>query len=297
MATNLKTGRPHLACEITHDYVVVARATQDGASLDAYTARPLANGSLAPRLTEDNVCNITLVKQALSDAFTTVGARSKDIVAILPDACARIALLEFETLPEKKLEAEGVIRFRLKKTMPFDIDKASVSYDVIRAEGKVRVLAAVVMNSVLTEYETMFRDLGFAPGVVIPSSLAALGNVDTVDPVMVIKSDPNTTTLAIVGNQQLLLFRTLENPGGVTPTAEQLVEDVHASLIFFQDTYNMQVNKILIGGAVDAEQIAPFLESQTNVRVQNLVAAHNLGSAQRDFPASALAGVVGALLG
>jgi type IV pilus assembly protein PilM len=158
-------------------------------------------------------------------------------------------------------------------------------------------MAAVVLSTVLAEYENLFRDLGYAPGIVIPSTLAALGNVDTTDPVLVIKADAATTTLAIVSNNQLMLFRTLENQDVPEVSAEQLVPDVHASLVFFQDTYNTRVDRILVGGLIDAESAASTLESQTGVRVQDLVPAQQLGSTRPNFPASALAGVVGALLG
>jgi type IV pilus assembly protein PilM len=297
MASTHKASGPTLACEITPERVIAARKTDDGVSLDSYTARAIPAGVVVPRLGEANISNGDALKQAIADVLTTVGARTRDIVAILPDASVRIAILDFDTLPDKKADADGVVRFRLKKALPFDVDESVVSYDVFRSEGKVQVVAAIVLASVLNEYEGIFRDLGYAPGFVVPSALAALGNVEEGEPVMVIKSDATTTTVAIVGNGQLLLFRTLENPSAGPPKAEQLAEDVHSSMVFFEDTYNMKVSRILVGGSLEAENIGSTLESQTGVRVQDLVASRHLGAARPNFPASALAGVVGALLG
>ena len=294
MAKTRQYVGPKLACEITPERIIAARAMDDASGIDSYTARSLATGALLPRLAEDNIANADILKQAVSDALTTVGARSHDLISILPDASVRIVLLDFDTLPDKKHDADGVVRFRLKKSLPFDVDHAAVSYNVQNRNGKVQVIAAVVLSSVLAEYENLFRNLGYAPGVVIPSTLAALGNVDTTDSVLVIKTDAVTTTLAIVSNQQLMLFRTLDNQG---VSVEQLVPDVHASLVFFQDTYDMRVNRILVGGLIDAETVRPVLEAQTEVPVQDLVASRHLGSTRPNFPSSALAGVVGALLG
>jgi type IV pilus assembly protein PilM len=296
MATNTRIG-PRVACEVSQERVIAARLTDDGTGLDSYTARPIASGALTPHMAEANIANGDAVRQAVTDALTTVGSRSRDVVAILPDASVRVSLLDFDTLPEKQQDADGVVRFRLKKVLPFDVEKASVSYDVHRSNGHIRAVAAVVLRSVLEEYEGIFRDLGYSPGVVIPSTLAALGNVESGDAALVIKSDAATTTLSIVGNGELLLFRTLENPGGVPPTAEVLVPDVHASLVFFQDSYNMRVDRILVGGSIDAEQVGSELESQTEVRVQDLVSPQRVVSGRTNFPASSLAGVVGALLG
>jgi len=288
---------PSIACELSPERIIAARVTENGSALDSYTGRALASGSLTPRLTEANVGDAGAVQQAVADALTTVGSRSRDVVAILPDASVRVSLLEFEEFPEKHQEADGVVRFRLKKAVPFEVDEATVSYDVVRSNGHIRVVAAVVLNSVLAEYEGVFRALGYQPGIVLPSTLAALGNVEGSESTMVIKSDSTTTTLSIVGGGEVLLFRTLENTGGVPPTADQLVPDVHASLVFFQDTYNMRVDRILVGGLIDAEMVGSVLETQTEIPVKNLVSERHVAAARPNFPASSLAGVVGALLG
>jgi type IV pilus assembly protein PilM len=294
---NTRQSGPKLACEITPERVIAARMTDDGTGLDSYTARSLAAGTLQARMAEENIGNADQLRQAVSDALTTVGAKTHDIIAILPDASVRIALLEFDTLPDRKQDVDGVIRFRLKKSLPFDVDQAALSYDVLKKNGKVHVIAAIVLSSVLAEYETLFRDLGYAPGVVLPSTLASLGNVSETEPVLVIKADASATSLAIVANGELMLFRTLENQGGIVPTGEMLANDVHASLVFFQDTYNMRVDRILVGGLIDPETVGPTLESQTGLRVQSLVPTHHLGNTRPNFPVSSLAGVVGALLG
>jgi type IV pilus assembly protein PilM len=153
------------------------------------------------------------------------------------------------------------------------------------------------LGSVLAEYEQIFRDLGYSPGIVLPSTVASLRNIATNQPVLVIKADSSTTTLAIVANEQLMLLRTLENQSGAAPSFDQLCHDVFSSLVFFQDTYNMRVEHILVGGLLDAETIGNTVEEQTGVPVQDLVRSSYSESTQPNFPVSALAGVVGALLG
>ena len=65
--------------------------------------------------------------------------------------------------------------FRLRKSLPFDVDKAKVSYQAQTSPAGMRVVAAVALNSVLEDYEAAFVEAGFSPGVVLPSMLAALG--------------------------------------------------------------------------------------------------------------------------
>ena len=66
-----------------------------------------------------------------------VAGRSRDITLVIPDASTRILLLDFDTLPEKPQDADAVVRFRLKKSLPFDVDQSSVSFDR-QASGRRR---------------------------------------------------------------------------------------------------------------------------------------------------------------
>ena len=62
----------------------------------------------------------------------------------------------------------------------------------------------------------------YNPASLLPSTLAALGSADAKKPTMVMKVDAHTTSIAILNEGQLQLFRTLENSRGVTITGEQL---------------------------------------------------------------------------
>src|SRR5260370_14912206 len=115
----------------------------------------------------------TGVRQAIESALGSVGGRSRDVIAILPDTSVRVVLLDFETLPSKRDEAEAVVRFRLKKSLPFDPNDARISYHAQPTGKGMRAVAAGVLNTVLEEYESAFRDAGSNPGLVRPSILAA----------------------------------------------------------------------------------------------------------------------------
>jgi type IV pilus assembly protein PilM len=236
------------------------------------------------------------VFETLRDTLTSLGGRSRDVIAVLPDAAVRVVLLDFETLPPKREEAEGVVRFRLKKSLPFDVDKAKVSYHMQPASGGVRVIAAVALTNVIEDYEAAFRQAGFEPGVVMPSMLAALGAANAPQPSLVIKVDARTTSIAILDGQQLLLFRTLENPRGVNVTGEQLAEEIYPSVVFFQDTYQMNIAQIFVAGLPESVGAAPALRAQTGAEVRDLVSASQLSGGIGTIPKWRMAGVVGALL-
>jgi type IV pilus assembly protein PilM len=297
MSSGFDKARPKLACEIAADRILVGRVAENGQSLEACAATELAPGRVVPDLVEGNLRQRDAVRRAIEETLSGVAARTHDVIAVVPDAVVRVVLLEFDTLPTDSEEAVSVVRFRLKKSLPFDVDKARVSYHAQKANDGVRVVAAVALASVVEDYESAIRDAGFSPGVVLPSMLAALGAAAGQRPTLVVKVDARTTSIAILNTDQLQLFRTLENTRGVTITGEQLAEEVYPSVVFFQDTYHLNIEKIFVAGISDTAGAAPALRAQTGADVEELVTSSQLGViAGASVPRWRMAGVVGALI-
>jgi type IV pilus assembly protein PilM len=291
-----QSAKPKLACEIAPDRIIAARAADTRQVLELCSTSELAPGCVVPDLTESNLRQRTAVVSALQEALEGLDARSRDITAVIPDAAVRVALLDFEALPDNRHEAESVVRFRLRKSLPFDVDKAKVSYQSQTTNGVVRVVAAVALKSVIEEYESAFREAGFVPGIVLPSMLAALSGAPSDRGTLIVKVDARTTSIAILDQQQLLLFRTLENTRGVTISGEQLAEDIYPSVVFFQDTYNTNIEQIFVSGISDVSAVTSALQVQTGAEVKELVKASQLGLGGGSIPKWRMAGMVGALL-
>ncbi len=288
-------SRPHVACEVSAERVVAARVGEAGKNLEAAAATPLPAGLLTPCLQEANVASRDALIPTLRDSLAAVAARTRDICLIIPDATTRVMLLDFETLPDKPQEADAVVRFRLKKSLPFDVDQSAVSFDRQGTSNPVRAVAAITPRNILDEYESLVRDAGYNPGTVLPSMIAALGVVDASRPTMVIKVEQGTTTFAIVDQNQLLLYRALEN-GGTAVTGDSLVEDVNTSLVYFEDRYAVGVDRVLVTGVESPQALQEALNASGNVRVEELVSSAMAGAAAGNVSRWALAGVVGALV-
>jgi type IV pilus assembly protein PilM len=283
-----------LACEITGERVLAGRASDRGGAVEC-AAYELRTNSVVPDLTEANIRNRTLVFQTVRDALDGLAGRSKDVIAVLPDSSVRVVLLDFDALPANRHEAEAVVRFRLKKSLPFDVEKAKVSYHAHTSNGGIRAVAAVALNSIVEEYESIFREAGYVPGIVLPSTLAALGAANAERPTLVVKVDERTTSIAILDQNQVLLFRTLENPQGAAITGERLAEDVYPSIVFFQDTYKLNIEQIYVAGLKSTADAAPALKAQTGADVRELIAGVSLEDHSGLVPKWRMAGIVGAL--
>ena len=292
-------ARPRVACEITASRVIAGRAAENRGTLEVFTSRQLAPGTVTPALNGANGPDGTALRTAINGAIAPVSGKSRDVVAILPDAAVRVLLLEFDDLPSKPKESEAVIRFRLKKSLPFDVEQAALSCDVRRMNGTIQVVAAVSPLEVVREYETAFRDAGYLPGVVLPSSLAALGLVDGERPALMLKVDPANITVAAAVNQELRLMRSLDNPHGENVAAAELAETVLPSIVFFEDTFGSRIERIFVAGIASVDEVGPMLHQQTGAKVEELAprisSGANLGG--ENFEPSMMAGVAGALLG
>src|SRR5580704_3322860 len=296
MASSKHDRRPVLACEIAADRVLAGRASDRGRMVEMSSARELAPGTVVPDLMEPNLRDGSALRQAIESALGSLGARSRDVIAILPDTAVRVVLLDFETLPPKREEAEAVVRFRLKKSLPFDPEEAKISYHLQSTAKGSQVIAAVALKKVLEEYESAFRDAGYSPGVVMPSMLAALGAADAERPTLVVKVDARTIGIAILDQDHLLLIRTLENTRGVTITGDQLAEEVYPSVVFFQDTYNLNIERVFVCGLPETGGAAGALKNQSGAQVEELVVTSQIGSTTGTVPRWRMAGVVGALI-
>jgi type IV pilus assembly protein PilM len=215
--------RPRLACEVRAEGVVAARAEDAFAVLSAVARIPLTDEIVVPRLQGDDGSASTAVVggdaegraavvAAVRKTLEAVAQRSREVTLIVPDAAVRVLLLDFDELPAKPAEALPVVRFRLKKLLPFDADDAAISYQVMAtAKGSLQVLAVAMPRQLLAEYESVVREAGFEPGAVLPSTLAVLAGLPEAEaPVLVVNAGREGVTTAIVKSGVLLLHRTVD---------------------------------------------------------------------------------------
>jgi type IV pilus assembly protein PilM len=218
LPTTLGT-RPRLALEIRAEGVVAARAEDATGLLSAVSRGLLAEGVVTPGLKAGNIGDglggiggRAAVVLAVKKALEAVVLKTREVTLVVPDAAVRVLLLDFDALPGKMLEALPVVRFRLKKLLPFDADDAAVSYQVMEMrKGMVRVVAVAMPRDVLAEYEGVVRAAGFEPGAVLPSTLAALAGLEEeAGPVLVVNAGRQGVTTAIVRDGVVLLHRSVD---------------------------------------------------------------------------------------
>jgi type IV pilus assembly protein PilM len=269
--------RPRLAVEIRAEGVIAARADEGSATLAAVSRAEFAPGTRMPHtapLAEPEAAIVTLIPgdrapiiAALRKALDAVATRGRNTTLILPDTAVRVLLLDFDNLPTKPADALPIVRFRLKKLVPFDVEHAAVSYQILSsARGLVRVLAAAIPTDLLTAFESLVREAGYEPGVVLPSTLAALAALPPEDSAaLLINTGAHSITTAIVAGGNLLLHRSLDLGRAIElsgpETIGELVQAVSVAAAYFEDTLQTQPPSLLASGTLSATDLQSTLES------------------------------------
>jgi type IV pilus assembly protein PilM len=291
--------RPRLACEITSAGVVAGRPGETEQEIVSGFA-PLRPGVLAAGLKPPNFTDRAAVASALRQALDEISVKEGgQITVVIPDAAVRVLLLDFDLLPPKAAEALPIIRFRLRKLVPFEVEDAAVSYQVMPGKpGLVRVIVAVSPAAVLAEYESAVREAGYEPGVVLPSTLAALAAVSSEEPSLLINRNGSSVTTAITRKNELLLHRTLElTEKEMLPeensfhAADELQQSVSVAVAYFEDTLESPPRQLLSCGLGGPEELIRLLGDES-IPVRDVVPTPYKSKA---MPGGILAGVVGAL--
>jgi type IV pilus assembly protein PilM len=292
-------GRPAAACEITPEGVMAA-ATPAVGQPPVYAAEPIPADSLRPSLLESNVANHAAVSSAIRSAMNQVQPRVKSLTVVVPDSAVRVFLLDFDTLSSRQDEALPVLRFRLRKSVPFDVEHAGISYQILsegssRLETQWKVLAAIIPGPILDEYEAVVRMAGFEPGALMPASLAALAAIDSQEAVLVANLSAQALSTSIVSGNDILLYRTVELPMEPLAVQAEVQRAIAVAAAFFEDRLQVKPRTLLYSGLMLAKDFAEMLDDP-ELTVTDVVSRPSTGvaSALRN---QSVAGVTGVLMG
>jgi type IV pilus assembly protein PilM len=286
--------RPRLACEITPEGVVAAR--QKG-SEQVMAFASLAAGVVQPGLAAANFADQAAVVTAIRQALDEVASREKQLTLVVPDTAVRVLILDFDSLPAKRQDALPIVRFRLRKLAPFEVEDAAVSYQIMRQnQEQMRVLVTVMPADIRSEYEAAVRAAGYEPGVILPSMLASLAALHSGDAALIVNRNGQSLTTAITNGDELLLYRTLELPAGEAAQREDLTQAVSVASAYFEDTMHAAPNILYYAGPGGAENFLAALGVETGEDLQmvrDLVSSTT--GAVTAMPKGMTAGVMGAL--
>jgi hypothetical protein len=248
----LPPSYPPAAIEIAPDRITgvrIARERRGGRlSLKAAVTHALPEGSIDLSLVRPNLNDAAAVGAALDQVLRAVAPGEHKVSLLLPDPVARVALLNFQSLPSTRRELVEMVRFRMGKALPFKAEEAAMDLmPVATAKGapSAGALLAVFMHRpILEQYEGLLTARGYWPGLVGLSTLelynlfrgsisAGVADRDA----MLLNLTRDALTLLIVSGGQIIFYRCKPHPGGVAAESNLagVKREIYTSLAFYQE--------------------------------------------------------------
>jgi hypothetical protein len=232
--------RPLVAVEVRPRSVGVVRLAREGGRLvlGAAAAMDLPAGCLDLSIVQPNVLDPAAFRQTLRAALERSGVLAGARVAlVLPDPVARVALLPAgEVAGHGRAQTEELIRFRLRKSVPFDIRGAQIAFSSDGVRITDSVVVAAIHRPVLDSYEEVCRSAGLEPGLVEVSGLALVSAAFRDRPAedrLLVNWDEGYVTLLLARGEWPLLVRTLTGEPASRP--EEVAREVANTVLYYRD--------------------------------------------------------------
>jgi len=267
---------PLLVCEIAEDHVAAARWTRTGMRLDGFAVEPLPAGAVVPSAVETNLKDAAAVRAAVTRVFGWLRARPQEVALLVPDPVIRVFVLHFDEFPRAAQEAVPMLRWKLKKSVPFEAEETLVSYmrQAPRDEG-VDIVTALARLRIVREYELMAEGAAMTPGVVMSSTLAAIPLLGDRRPAMLARVAGATLTTAVVREGILCGYRCTELTADLSRlTPKALLDEIYPLAAFYQDSWSEGIQAVRLSGVGERlDEFRDAIEAELRCPVGALVAS------------------------
>lgn len=296
------TPHPFLAIEISPERVAGVRSGRAGSHI-AYDVQLLPKGAIVPSAIESNMTNVAAVKSAVSDVCRVLDAKEEDVALLVPDPVIRVFVQHFDEFPRSAEEAIPMLRWKLKKSVPFEVEETLLSYmrQPPKSDG-VDVVTAIARLRIIKEYEAVIEEASLRPGVVLSTTLAAVSLLEDVKPTLLARVAGTSLTTAIVRERVLAGYRCTELPVHVDElTPHLLLEEIYPLAAYYQDTWQEGIQAVRVAGLGSRlpEFVGP-LEEEFKCPVRSLlggaISDGSLRAEARPLADQELDGLVGWLL-
>jgi len=130
----------------------------------------------------------------------------------VPDSIARVSLVDLTEVPARAGELDRLLRWQLRKSVPFPIAEARVSHFVAHSEpGRTTVAVVLARKDVLAEYEAVAAALDVHAGIVDLASFnvanAVLSTGVPAGDSLLICLAADATSLAVFRGDHLMFYR------------------------------------------------------------------------------------------
>lgn len=211
--------------------------------LEAGLTLPLSPGMLTLSRRDPNVADMKGFVTAIREAHLRLLTKERSVSVSLPDAIGRVVLLDLEARFKNREEGLDVIRWKLKKSLPFDISGVHLDYQTLeeKENGAVSLLVSLVARSVVTQYEDLLLEAGLEPKIIDFTSFNLYRlfapRLEMAEDGAFVSFYQGAMTVLIFQGGVLSFYRTKEGVSDV----QNLYREVNSSFLVYSDRFPGQV--------------------------------------------------------
>ena len=249
----LASPAPDAAIEVAPDRISAAVvAFRDGKpTVAAHATEPLPAGVVVPSFTANNIADRAAAGAAMRRLIDRLPSRTKRVALVLPDSAAKVSLVRFDQMPSRRDDLDQLVRWQVRKSLPFSADDAAVTYTPGLAIGERgrEYLVVVARRGIVNEYEGLCSTVGLQAGLVDVATLSLLnmflsaGAAPSGDWLLVhVRAD--SASVAIMRGEDVVFYRNREEGG-----QESLGDLVHQTTMYYQDRLSGSgFSRVLVSG-------------------------------------------------
>jgi Tfp pilus assembly PilM family ATPase len=271
-------------------------------ALGAASSLSLPDGALAVSMAQPNVLSPAAFKETVRAVLERAGIPLQGPIGlVLPDPVARVSLVPASELASKDTaEVEDMLRFRLRKAVPFDIKDARVVFQMPRAASEALVVAVVMARPILDGYEQALAELGLQPGLVELAGLSILTAVEAGRPAgdrLIVNWDDGYVSLLLTRASDLVLMRTLT--GEAASTDEDIIREVANTVLYYREKLGGAglASVVVRSGVLTPAQAVEMLKEPLGLTPETLDPWAEAGSPDTSVAAQAVAGAAACVVG
>jgi Tfp pilus assembly PilM family ATPase len=239
LSSLFSTAPPSVALQVTSRFVSgIALGRHGGeAVIAAHATEALPAGAVTPALTSQNIQDRPAVVQAVSRVLGKPGGRPRRVALVLPDTVAKVSLVRLDSVPVRLQDLEQLIRWHVRKSAPFPVEEAQVTYSpgAAGAEGGREFIVALARRDIVREFEGVCAESGVQAGLVdiatfsLVNALLAKAGALSGDSLLVhVTADYGS--IVILRGQDLIFFRSRAEGSD-----ESLPDLVHQTAMYYED--------------------------------------------------------------
>jgi hypothetical protein len=221
----------------------------------------LPEGLLNPGFSEKNIADAEQLASLIQESVQSADLRrQRRWSVVLPNETAQTLIITLETEPKSQKELHEVIDWKVEKALGISAEELRLAHELLEYEDsetdeteKSRYIVTAIKLSVLDEYETLFEQMRWNVGLILPrlvGELKLLTKASGVDSLLLSFHKEGFSAI-LLRNQIPFFLRS------VVCEEKEIDDEIYRLLMFYKERLSPQAPEFLKSVMIIGKQIEP----------------------------------------